>query len=121
MTRLVAALAEIARRREVARAATVGPWSSTRLLLRNGYPGVVVSSESTGRFVIADRDREARLEDGQFIAANDPTHILAVLDAAEATLRRHWSDPESGDYCYRCEVLAWPCPDAADVLDLYAP
>lgn len=125
-TRRAEALTEIARRRTLAEAATPGPWAATRMGLRGGTIGVVVSSAVTRWFVLADRDHEARLEDGRHIAANDPVHVLAVLDAAEATLDRHVHDGDGE--CLWCTVGGgypqrglWPCPDAAAVLDLYAP
>lgn len=60
------------------------------------------------------------------IAANDPAHVLAVLDAAEATLRRHRREDASPycccGWCSTSQHTApWPCPDAAAVLAIYAP
>ncbi len=66
-----------------------------------------------------DRDAVAL---AAFIAANDPEHVLAVLDAAEKVLERHQYDD---GWCSRCGVPIdddmTGCPDALAVLDLYAP
>lgn len=124
MTRLEQARAEIARRRALAAAATPGPWKGGRVGLMGGRVGVVVSSADTGLFVIADRDQAARAEDGAFIAANDPAHVLAVLAAADAALGRHAAcDHQQCTHEPACAVCwtSWPCPDSAAVLDLYAP
>jgi hypothetical protein len=129
VTRLELARAEIARRRALAEAATAGPWRGGRVGLMGGRIGVVVSSAETGTFVLGDRDREARVEDAVFIAANDPAHVLRVLDAADATLDRHapvqWKDYDGEGFdCAGCPGAAqvpWPCADAALILDLYAP
>ncbi len=77
--------------------------------------------------------RTTQAGDSQFIAANDPAHVLAVLDAAEATLRQHgqWGPPGNwrAYYCIGDHPrdrdghpdADWPCPDAAGLLDIYAP
>jgi hypothetical protein len=133
VSRVELARAELARRRALAEAATAGPWRGGRVGLMGGRIGVVVSSAETGTFVLGDRDREARVEDAVFIAANDPAHVLAVLAAADTVLDRHarthvcqgrWlDDPEAavGDTVGR---YVWPhlvCAEAQAVLDLYAP
>jgi hypothetical protein len=71
-----------------------------------------------------------------YFAANDPAHVLAVLDAAEKVLERHsgvswrgWPGTkpaavETGIDCRGCpgrEDVPWPCPNALAVLDLYVP
>lgn len=131
MSRLEQARAEIARRRTLAAKATPGPWRGGRVGLMGGRIGVVVSSADTGAFVLGDRDREARGEDAEHIAANDPAHVFAVLAAADATLDLHegmrlHDGTTACDWCSchcpeRPSETPWPCPDAAAVLDLYAP
>jgi hypothetical protein len=124
VTRVEVARADIARRRALAEAATAGPWRGGRVGLMGGRIGVVVSSADTGTFVLGDRDREARAEDAAFIAANDPAHVLRVLDAADAVLDRHTSDGHIDSHdCngYSHGFDGSLCPDAAAVLDLYAP
>lgn len=117
------ARAEIARRRTLAEAATEGPWKGGRVGLMGGRIGVVVSQADSGLFIVADRDQAARAEDARHIAANDPTHVLAVLAAADAVLSRHQPNPVGSwaSACTVCEDHLWPCPDAAAVLALYAP
>lgn len=131
MTRAETALADIARRREVAQAATPGPWYAA------SYPAHWRGGETTNpdEWIV---DSEPGLVTGNVavwhnqaataahIAANDPAHVLGVLDDAEAVLRRH-RDTGRGS-CTWCTcardfpiVIEWPCPDAVRVLDLYAP
>lgn len=76
-----ASRAELARRRALAQAATPGPWRGGWIIRRGGRPAVLVNSLHTGKFVLADTDPEARLEDVRHIAAAaDPAHALAALD-----------------------------------------
>jgi hypothetical protein len=132
VTRVELARAEIARRRALAEAATAGPWRGGRVGLMGGRIGVVVSSAETGTFVLGDRDREARVEDAVFIAANDPTHVLQTLAAADAVLDRHARTHVcQGRWLNDTEAAAgsagryvWPhlvCAEVQAVLDLYAP
>lgn len=105
---LEGALAEIVRRRELAQAAAPSPWQAIGRYV-DGHFAVAICN--TLRY----DEQSAR-----HIAANDPAHVLAVLDAAEATLRRH-APMSSGVVCSSYDCDGWPCPDAAALLDLYAP
>lgn len=111
--RTVATRQELEHRRQLAAAATPGPWVGQRMGLRGGRIGVVVSSTVSRRFVIADRDQEALLEDGQHIAANDPPHVLATLDVHTALL------DVVALHSLFCDCDA--CTVADRLLDLYAP
>lgn len=124
MTRLEQARAEIARRRALAEAATPGTWTTSKA------PCIVYRS---GDLIAVVHDSDIQTGDAAYIAANDPAHVLPVLAAADATLDRHarthtcqsrWLDDgqAAGDGAYGRYI--WPylvCPDAAAVLDLYAP
>ncbi|MCU1592432.1 MAG: hypothetical protein JWP11_3688 [Frankiales bacterium] len=124
-TRLEQARVEIAQRRSHAEAATAGPWSADdREVWQSADQETVVV-----RSWVDEND-----PDIAHIAANDPAHVLAVLAAADATLDRHavaaWWDPEfmddgdpapCGTCTYDARRVVWPCPDAAAVLDVYAP
>lgn len=74
--------------RERAEVATPGPWAATRLVRRGGYLATVVHDRSGanehGRFVLADGDREARMEDAAHIASWHPAVGLAVADWLDA-------------------------------------
>jgi hypothetical protein len=102
--RLEKARAEIMRRRAYAETARATGW----------VYGVRAGDEPTLAAV------RAHIE-----AASLPSHVLQVLAAADATLDRHGPCPEcfphSPDPHCEGDGLAWPCPDAAAVLDLYAP
>ncbi len=120
--RLEQASTEITRRRALATAATPGPWRHTA----NGW--VIYEDGDVARALARDVDgerdpREAE-HDARHIAACDPTHVLAALDAAAAVLDRHApyrTAVMTRDWCRVCAGDDWPCPDAAAVLDLYAP
>lgn len=102
VSRLEQARAEIARRRQLAE--------------------VVLPDEAWPEERVRDR-LEGRLSsvDAAFVATSDPVHVLAVLAAADATLDRH-AHYEAEGTCDHCAgSREWPCPDAAAVLDLYAP
>lgn len=67
--------------RELAEAATPGPWIGHRIGLMGGRIGVVVAQPPPhGAFVMVDRDNEARIEDAKHIASWHPAVALAVAD-----------------------------------------
>lgn len=74
------------RMRELAQAATSGPWVGHRIGLMGGRVGVVVS-QPHGAFVMVDRDNEARTEDAAHLAAWHPAVALAVADWLDVTAR----------------------------------
>lgn len=128
--RLARARAEIARRRALAEQATPGPWTY-RPQDGDGVADILAERVPGGILLDADEDYGAP-QCLAHIAANDPTHVLAVLAAADATLDRHarthlcqarWlNDDEAADPDERGHYL-WPplvCADAKSVLDLYA-
>jgi hypothetical protein len=107
--------AALAERRALAQAATYGPWKATadhtglRYLLRFGL--------NLSEDLAVDGMRWQ--DDAIFIAANDPAHVLVLLDQQETAaelavegLRRHNADVAE-DECKRCW---WHgpecCPDA---------
>lgn len=124
MTRVEQVRAEIARRRELAQSVEhfESPW---RMVYGDDGIGAVgyQCSDPDGGLVCETPDYGTwRLPD--FIAAQDPAHVLAVLAAADVVLDRHVEcghrqcvDDRACDLCWK----PWPCPDAAAVLDLYAP
>lgn len=133
MSRVEQARTDIARRRALAEAATQGRWKLWGMAVMADQDGT--SNVDTALPVACTEDvRALRTWNAEHIAANDPAHVLAVLAAADATLDRHRrralrSAPDE-PYCSNCCQLthdndlvyaAWPCPDAAAVLDLYAP
>lgn len=99
VTREARARAEIARRRDLAQEA--------------------INPSRSWRQDFCDVDSYSR-----FVTANDPAHILKVLDAHLAILDRHtpiYVETASNDVV-QCECAqTWPCPDTRAVLDLYAP
>jgi hypothetical protein len=125
--RVRAALAE---RRALAQAATYGPWKAAadhtglRYLLRFGL--------NLSEDLAVDGMRWQ--DDAIFIAANDPAHVLALLDRQEAAveaategLRRHQPVEPGPDkppmkrppHCSQCQAWwdysngeRWPCDDA---------
>ena len=70
--------------RELAGAATPGPWIGHRIGLMGGRIGVVVAQPPPhGAFVMVDRDNETRTEDAAHIAAWHPAVALAVANWLE--------------------------------------
>lgn len=128
MTRLDQARAEIARRRVLAEESltVLGPdWEQ----IDEPWPTRALTDPSRLASRLLTSARRA-----QFILANDPARVLAVLTAASAVLDRHLqhgeSHPRHAGRCCQCVLVTpngrpvmqpWPCPDAAAVLDLYAP
>jgi hypothetical protein len=118
--RLEQARAEIARRRDITRSAVTvldADWTKRE----EPWPTAVFAGrpEQLSMRLLTSRRRATHILD------NDPAHVLQVLAAADATLDRHGPCPEcfphSPDPHCEGDGLAWPCPDAAAVLDLYAP
>jgi hypothetical protein len=117
--RVRAALAE---RRALAQAATAGPWSEEEHRRELSYRDV--DGPSYGW--VARTDPETG--DAAFIAANDPAHVLALLDQQEAAvevavegLRRHQRGRCDPDGCCECVLCTpngrivykrFPCSDA---------
>jgi hypothetical protein len=109
------ARAEIARRRELAKAANTDrartPYGDTRI--------PPVPPEAWGSLI----DNYLGGPVGGHCAVNDPAHVLAVLAAADAALDRHtgwhWCIPRPGAPAYRADTET--CTEAQAVLDLYAP
>jgi hypothetical protein len=121
--RVRAARDEIARRRALAEAATPGPWEAgERCVFYGGNDHPALLNGRTGSLVSDGYDGDGGVdtpESAAFIAANDPAHVLGVLDAAEKVLERH-ARTLSRPLC-AWDGKSWPCPDALAVLDLYAP
>lgn len=110
----VATRAELVRRRALVEDATPGPWRGGWIMRRGGRPAILVGSLDTGKFVLADTDPEARLEDARHIAAaSDPVHALAVLDVHSLVLDLVALHSLACD-CATCDV-------ADRLLTLYAP
>ena len=94
--------------------ATEGPWQTDT-------SAHVLTVDNTPNFVAlcADPDdSDAGVPDAEFIAAARTT-VPALLDLAEAVLKRHvkaqpipaaYGTREGGDYCAAC-ADDWPCPD----------
>ena len=133
--RVEAARAEIARRRTLAVKATAGTWTpwGDRSAPYDGED----DPPPPDYWRVSVRDERAhvdtdRAEDAEHIAANDPSHVLAVLAAADATLDRHAYGEERNGTIFGCRIcgltakatetgyVALPCADALAVLDIYA-
>ena len=77
------------RMRELAQAATPGPWIGHRIGLMGGRIGVVVAQPPPhGAFVMVDRDNETRTEDAAHVAAWHPAVALAVANWLDVIAQR---------------------------------
>lgn len=110
---LVDAQTALSIRRALALQATPGPWRV------DGHADV---STATGSCVFEGYPpgSDARAN-AQHVAANDPAHVLAVLEQHQGVLRGHRPDPHTAE-CVTCSpATSWPCAVLRPVLDLYAP
>ncbi len=106
--------AALAQRRELAQAATAGPWQADR--------GTVTTKNA---WIVQSQSKNWQ-PDAAFIAANDPAHVLALLDQQETAvglaldgLRRHQPTRTNGWCRAGLDCGAHPhhvrqreCPDA---------
>jgi hypothetical protein len=110
--------AALAERRALAQAATAGPWGCDETSGVNDlHWGWVAKPLLTGPNTYGPS-----VEDTRFIAANDPAHVLGLLDQQETAvglavegLRWHQDDEGDCSYCFDYESDVWrdwPCPDA---------
>jgi hypothetical protein len=132
--RLGAVLAEIDRRTELARKATPGPWQVEPRRRggwitagEKGYDDVVAPGAVDCGFYCQGGSSvvEISAEDAAFIAANDPSHALAVLALHRELLTSHtrvWKDTYSvcAHGCGSAYGRSWPCAVVERLLDIYA-
>lgn len=109
--------------RALAEVASPGPWDrSFTSLHMNGSGTALIAPVAGGRAVVMGHFPNGA--DPDHIVANDPSHVIAVCDAALRRLARHAPlAGESGcvvclsprvDYVEEWERLPWPCDEVLD-------
>lgn len=92
--------ARYAERRAIAEAATPGPWEGVVDRHQRGQIDASVWADSISCYITEKITSGGRHEaDAHHIAANDPAHVIADLDAKLAIVNRHTACGTGNGYC----------------------